>query len=157
VSVDWETAAQIATVVIATIAFVAFIRGSQYLSQRQAASRPLAARAYECTERAIELLSQDQLHKAVTQDSWETDTAPVIDKAEATLGRIKIEGRWAVRRKARKLLAKLTETRSKAFAMVDLIKSKADGKSKEKALKQYEVLYQELVRVLGKYEKAARR
>lgn len=68
-----------------------------------------------------------------------------------------IEARWAVRRKARSLLAKLTETRNKGFATVDRIKSKGDEAGKEKALKQYEVLYQELAKALGTYEKAARR
>lgn len=81
----------------------------------------------------------------------------MVDKAETTLSRVMIEGRWKVRRRATSLLAKLTETRNKAYATVGLIQSDIDGPSKATAWEQYVPLHGELVKALAKYEKAASR
>lgn len=153
-SIDWdvvERAAWIATIIAALVA-AAF--GTPYLKRRR---RAAFGRAYERPKRAVKVLGQDYLYKTATQDSWWPDTAPVIDRAESSLDRVSVEGRWAVRRKAGKLSDKLTQTRNKAFAMVDLIKSETDGASKQRALLQYVVVHEELVVDLEKYEKAARR
>ncbi len=151
---DWQAVERAAWIATIIAALVAVFFGTPYLKRRR---RAASGRAYERTKRAVEILGQDYLYKTATQGSWWSDTAPVIDRAESSIDRVSVEARRSERRKAEQLRDKLTETRNMAFAVVGVIQSKTDGASKERAVENYEPLYQELVEALQEFRKAARR